>query len=146
MISAGDAEGVEREAMAQRSKRRQPRRTRVTATFEFTQSQHHRVIHVDGAWGAITNQGLIAMDFFSEYKSPPDSIEFELEVGKLPTELTREGGDTITREREVTALLNLQTATAIRDWLNQKIGELDALNKEVASRLETEATHGNASD
>ena len=138
-VSKGDT-------VAQRSRRRQPREERATVTFEFTQSQHHRVIHVDGAWGGITAQGLIAMDFFSEYKSPPDSIRFQFEVGKPATELARVGGDAFIREREVTAILNLQTATAIRDWLNQKIGELDALNKELASRLETEATHGNASD
>lgn len=86
------------------------------------------------------------MDFFSEYKSPPDSVRYQFEVGKPATELARVGGDVIMREREVTAILNLQTATAVRDWLNQKIGELDAVSKEVASRLETEASHGNASD
>ena len=129
--------------MAQRSRRRQPRGKRAALTFKFTESQHHRVIHVDGAWGGITGQGLIHMDLFSEYRSPPDSVKVQLEVGKPPEELARVGGTAITREREVTAILNLQTATAIRDWLNQKIEEHAALSDVTGTPAE-EA--GNASD
>ena len=132
--------------MAQRSKRRKPVGKRATVTFKFSQSQQHRVIHVDGAWGGITGQGLIHMDLFSEYKSLPDSVTVQFEVGKPTTELARGGEETITREREVTAIVNLRTATAIRDWLSQKIDELGALSEEVARTAETEASHGNASD
>lgn len=132
--------------MAQRSRRRKPREKRPIVTFAFTQSQHHRVIHVDGAWGGITAQGLINIDLFSEYTSPPDTISLQLEVGKPPTETDRVGGQSITREREVTAIVTLQTAAAIRDWLSQKIDELAALNEEVAQRAELEAGHGNAND
>lgn len=134
------------ERVAQRSRRRQPKGKRATVTFEFTESQHHRVIHVDGAWGGITGQRLIHMDLFSEYMSPPDSINVQLEAGKPPKELARVGGEVITREREVTAMLNLRTAVAIRDWLSQKIDELVAVSEEVARAAETEASHGNASD
>ena len=134
------------ERVAKRSKRRRPEAKRATVTFKFTESQHHRVIHVDGAWGGITGQGLIHIDLFSEYKSPPDSVRVQLEAGKPPKELARVSGEAITREREITAILNLQTATAIRDWLSQKIDELGALNEEIARRAETEASHGNAGD
>ena len=134
------------ERVAKRLKRRQPEAKRATVTFKFTESQHHRVIHVDGAWGGITGQGLIHMDLFSEYKSPPDSVRVQLEDGKLPKELTRIGGEEITREREVTAMLNLRTAVAIRGWLNQKIDELAALSEEAERAAETEASHGTASD
>ena len=101
---------------------------------------------MDGAWGGITGHGLIHMDLFSEYKSPPDSVKMQFEVGKPPKELLREGGEAITREREVTAILSLQTATLIRDWLSQKLDEIAAITEEMERSAETETDHGNASD
>ena len=91
--------------------------------FYFVKGNQHRVIHVDGAWGGITSSGGVHMSVYSERVDVPSKVVHEVEGNKLGKEKTdrREGGEQIIRELDATLVMNLKTATVIRDWLSEKI-------------------------
>jgi hypothetical protein len=92
--------------------------------FDYIKGQFFRVIHADGAIGAITPGGLINMAIFSERSAIPRRLVFSLDkTGQpsipLPNEtVTR---DSIVREVEVDVHMSLACATAIHAWLGQQI-------------------------
>ncbi len=96
--------------------------------FHFVKSADYRVIHVDGAHGGITPHGFVQMTLYAERQPIPQRTTHEVSSGQVGDELTDErlGRDGPVRECEVTAILSLPTATALRDWLEKRIEQLNA--------------------
>ncbi|HEV7909506.1 MAG TPA: hypothetical protein VGP28_00060 [Methylocella sp.] len=94
--------------------------------FHFEKSHLFRVIHVDGAVGAIApSSKLIHMSVFSERAPVPKKTVHTVTGGILGAEVTekREGRQGIFREVEVDLVFSAETAIAIRTWLDDKIQE-----------------------
>lgn len=99
--------------------------------FNFLKSPQYRTIHADGVWGGVSPRGWICMSLFSERSPLPNTIEYSLtEEGKLGEEVVREGKAGIVREIDVTALMDLKLAKALRTWLDDKIAEAERLRME----------------
>lgn len=90
-----------------------------TLRFDYIKSTQFRVIHVDGVHGGLRPSGRsIHMALFSERNAIPQQEQFKVDAGRLGEKVKSEGRESIIRELEVDAILDLDAARAIRDWLN----------------------------
>lgn len=101
-------------------------------TFYFIKSPQHQEVLVDGAFGGVTPQGRVAMTVYSERGPVPTAVHHELKNGVLGPELpdTREGKKGYVRIAHSTLYLDYAQAVAVRDWLDQKITELNKLREQ----------------
>jgi len=100
--------------------------------FDYIKSNQFRVVDVDGAHGGLTpNAQRIQMALFSERAPIPKRETYKLEKGRLGGKLiTKEERDAIIREVEVEALMDLETAKRIVNWLKDKINVAEKLANE----------------
>lgn len=101
-------------------------------TFHYIKSAQHRVVHVDGAFGAVTPKGFISMGLFSErFPFPTESTHSLIDDGSaLKNEADEvKGKKGIVREIDVTAVLTPDLAKKIAEWLIQKATEAEKLVK-----------------
>ena len=100
-----------------------------TIKFDYVKSNHFRVIHVDGAHGGVTGNGLIQMALYNERMPIPQStVQAITPENTLGDELSeaRVVRQAIVREVEVEALMDLNTATALLKWLTAHVATLEA--------------------
>ena len=103
--------------------------------FDYIKSNQFRVIRVDGAHGGIAPNGhTIQMALFSERAPIPKRETYKLEQGKLGERTAVEQRDAVIREVEIEALMDLNTAKRIVNWLQDKIDVAEQLQKELAER------------
>ena len=94
--------------------------------FHYEKSNLFRVVHVDGALGGPTPQGKILVSVYSERLPLPKVITQELKPdGSLGGETDRVSRGGIFREVEVALMMDRNVAESIREWLGDKIRELD---------------------
>lgn len=104
--------------------------------FHFEKASFFRVIHVDGAFGGVSpGNRLIHMSVYSERQPIPKKIVQKINHGVLGEEIPekRIARSGIFRELEADLVMSLETATAIRVWLDQKINELQQIHEQIAS-------------
>jgi len=92
--------------------------------FDYEKSKFFRVIHVDGAIGSPTPKGDgIQMALFSERVPIPRSEEYSITTGGQIGERTQIDVRPcqVFREVEVEAILSIEIAKRLRDWLSDKI-------------------------
>lgn len=93
-------------------------------------SASFREVHVDGAYGGITPQGLVNLNFFAERTPIPKSSEFEITEEQKVGTLIKHSDDSksgILREFEFGIYMNIQTAKSIVELLNTKIDMYESL-------------------
>ena len=96
--------------------------------IHFIKGAQFRVIHADGYWGGITPSGMLHCAFFSERAPFPTRIINQItKDGRLGAETSRETKTGIVREIDVDVAMSLQTAQGLRNWLSERIMELEAL-------------------
>jgi len=96
-----------------------------TISYDYIKGNNFRVIHVDGVYGGNAPQlGVIHMDVFSERwpipKRTVNRFNPEREIGEeiFEERVTR---DAVVREVEAHLVMNIEVATKIRGWLDDKI-------------------------
>ena len=95
--------------------------------FAYRESRSYRTIHVGGAFGGINTSGDIFAGIFSVRPHLPNSSF--VDIDEAGTALGGEQHETtpgMVREVEVGLLMDLETAKAIRTWLNEKITTLES--------------------
>lgn len=92
-------------------------------TFHFIKSNFFRVVHVDGAWGGITPQAKIHVDFYSERQPIPRSITSTVTDGRIGQEVrdSRESKEGIIREVEVGLVMDVAVAEQVIIWLQDRV-------------------------
>lgn len=118
-----------------------PRRVK----FHFVKSSLFRVIHSDGVWGGLSPRGLMTLSFFNERLPIPQAVEHAITDGTLGDEVARHGRDGIVREVEFEAIMTIEAAKSLRDWLDQHITKGEALVAEARKQDESRASKGAAS-
>lgn len=120
-------------ASRRRTSRKTPVKTEKTtapATLraKFRRGTHHRVIRVTGAWGGVTTNFDIQMAVYSEVNQIPDELVYEVDSETHTVKLVPNKADTekiVIREVEAELVFDLNTARAIRAWLDAKIHEVE---------------------
>jgi hypothetical protein len=93
-----------------------------TVRFDYIKSNFFRVVHVDGVHGGVRpSADSVHIAFFNERNAIPKAEEHQVEGGKLGEQTLREGRVAIVREVEFDAILSIETAKSLRNWLDQKI-------------------------
>jgi hypothetical protein len=97
--------------------------------FEYTYADGFRSHHVDGATGGVTPNGFIHFAVYSEKFELPKKQLFGLNSdGTLGSLLDGEVGTTkIVRELSADIFVTLAAARGLRDWLGERITELESL-------------------
>lgn len=97
--------------------------------FHYIKSNYFRVVHVDGAQGAVTPSLQIQMALFSERLPIPQRTVHELDDdGRLKTSAFESSGKSgVVREVEVEAIMSIATAKSLVDWLQDRISQAEAL-------------------
>jgi hypothetical protein len=117
-------------------------------SYEYIKSSQFRVIHCSGAVGGPTPQGFLAMTVFSERTPIPKSVVHEiLQTGEHQTlgpevVAERKSKRGIIREAEMTVLLSLDNATALRDWLNKSIETMQEIQQSTSQAPERSSGPG----
>lgn len=106
-----------------------------TVTFHYLKANQFRVIHVDGALGGVTPRFLIHMSLYSERPAIPQQQVFDLtSSGKLKDGPPRAiGKDGVVRELEVDAMMDLDTAKSIGEWLLKQVATAEAAMKAIVA-------------
>jgi hypothetical protein len=109
--------------------------------IHFIKGNLFRVVHVDGVWGGVTPQLDLQMAFFSERTPIPRTIIQELGSDSAFHEVGREGKAGIVREVEVEAVMSLDVARSVAQWLQEKITQLEKVKAQAAME-DSENLHG----
>jgi hypothetical protein len=91
--------------------------------FHYLKSAHFRVIHADGAWGGLTPDANVFINFFSQRPPIPDLTVHEISAdGSLGPEISDSGISKrgVVREIEAGVVLSLETTNALIQWLIEK--------------------------
>jgi hypothetical protein len=90
----------------------------------FIKTANYRTYYFDGAFGGLTPKGAIYLDLYLERAATPQSMKMDLGTGS-PSEVpdTRHGKSGIVREIECGLIMDIQAASALRDWLNRKLDQ-----------------------
>jgi hypothetical protein len=108
--------------------------------FDYVKSNHFRVVHVDGVHGgARPNANSIHMALFNERNAIPKSETYSVTEGRLGPPVKADRREAVIREVEIDAVMDLNTAKALRQWLDQAIGAVEQL-----SRLDRSTTNHDA--
>jgi len=111
--------------------------------FRYEKSLLCRVIHVDGAWGGLTPRGDVYMALYSEHQPTPDQTVYRQNPdGVTASEVSTDSIEGVIREIDVEAILTYQGAIALRDWLNDRIKNIDEVRSEIESRRSHGSTEG----
>lgn len=95
--------------------------------YDYIKSNFFRVIHVDGVHGGPrASGGSIHMALFNERNAIPKAEEYDVKDGRLGKQTGKEGRPGMVREVEFDMIMGLDTARAIREWLNNVIAKLEA--------------------
>lgn len=92
-----------------------------TVKFHYIKASAFRVVHVDGAIGGMTPQGLFHAAIFSERFPIPLQATHPLmdgAIGKATEVVVRDG---IVRELEADLMMTLEGAKRLRDWLSTTV-------------------------
>ena len=109
-----------------------PEQTPTLVSFHYIKSNLFRVIHVDGAVGNVTPSGLIFLGLFNDRAAIPRMMVHEItEAGQVGAEhqderVSKKG---IVREIETGAIMSVETATSLIEWLQEKIDLVNKLRK-----------------
>ena len=96
--------------------------------FDYIKTPDFRNIHVDGVHGGVAPSGFLNMVVFSTRKAIPQQITNLIqEDGTLGSEIRdqRVSRTALVRDLEANLIMSLPSAVVLRDWLSQKIDELD---------------------
>ncbi len=93
--------------------------------FDYIKSRHFRVVKVNGVVGGIS-RGELAMSFWSERSPIPQRMVFAVEEdGSLGDEVMDErvSRDAVIREVELCAIVDIDFATELAEWLQKHIAK-----------------------
>jgi hypothetical protein len=105
--------------------------------FVYEKARHHRTLHADGAWAAVTPHAEIQASFFTNLRRMPVSVTHGVgEDDTLGPAMQEEASDLI-REVDVTVVMNIVTAKSVIDLLSRMISQaepiLAAKNAQIAA-------------
>ncbi|WP_145987240.1 MULTISPECIES: hypothetical protein [Bradyrhizobium] len=105
--------------------------------FHFEKSRYFRVIHVDGAAGGFSpGNRNVHLAIFSERSPLPRTVVHNVADGVLGAEIEsrRESKKGVFREIEADLVMSIETAIALREWLNERITESELISSMISEK------------
>jgi hypothetical protein len=107
-----------------------------TINFDYLKSSQFRVVHSDGAFFALTTQG-VTISFFAERQPIPRRVTHRVNSdGSLGEEIVEQRvvRDAVIRDTEVAVTMSLDTAKRIREKLDEVLKIVEKMNPPTESR------------
>ncbi|MEN6578929.1 MAG: hypothetical protein ABFD90_21475 [Phycisphaerales bacterium] len=104
-------------------------------SFDYIKSTCFRVIRVDGVHGGVTPRADgVQLAMFSERKPIPMHEEYTIsEDGALGNRTDVKQRDAIVREVEVEAMLSVEVARKLEEWLHDKIKQIEQFQNKISN-------------
>ena len=94
--------------------------------LQYLKTSNYRTYYVSGVFGGGTPNGNIYMELFVERAPTPKIVVHKLgKNGSLGEEIKREGKTGIIREVEAGLVMDLKTASLLKEWLSEKIEQIE---------------------
>ncbi len=109
-----------------------PESGKLKLPFHYIKGNYFRPIHVDGIIGNVTPAGLIFAALYSERASIPQlMVHVITESGQIGPEVPedRQAKSGVVRDVEVGAIMSVETAKSVVDWLRTQIDLVERLRK-----------------
>jgi len=96
-----------------------------TIEFHYQKGNEFRVLHVDGVYGGLSPDGYINMSVYNQRRPIPQKVVHEIEDQELGDEREeeRESKEGVVREVEANIVMDVNTAVALRNWIDEKLEE-----------------------
>jgi hypothetical protein len=102
--------------------------------FVYEKARHHRTLHADGAWSAVTPHAEVQISFYNDLRRMPVSVALPIrEDDSVGPEEPLEISDLV-REVDITVVMNIETAKAAVAILNQMIAQAEPIIQKAAAR------------
>lgn len=106
--------------------------------FKYIFRDDYNPVYANGAHGGVSSRGEIVINFFNERPAMPYEVEHDVLVdntlsGGVVTKPKNFDG-TLVRFVENGITINLETAKAIRKWLDEKITQLEGIKNAANNR------------
>jgi hypothetical protein len=90
--------------------------------FQHIKAPDYRTVLVDGAFGGVGPRGNLNMAFYTECVATPLQVVHEVkDDGTLGKETARESREGFVREMTVNAVMSLDTAETIANWMLERV-------------------------
>jgi hypothetical protein len=101
-------------------------------TFKYVYPENLRDLYINGCWGGVTPRKEIYMHLFSERHPIPKSVTHSVDkkTMALGKEIDKEEGGNVVRLIQTSVAMDISTAIAVRDWLDDKIKAVQKMNEE----------------
>ncbi len=97
--------------------------------FTYKKRNDNQVFYVDGLFGGLTPKGMLYIDLFQERMPTPKEIRFNLtDEGRLGEEIERNSIAGVVRDVQCGLVMNMDTALAIKNWLDDRIKEMGRIS------------------
>jgi hypothetical protein len=95
--------------------------------FVYEKARHHRTLHADGAWSALTPQLEIQTAFFANLRPLPISETRTIQEDDTLPPGTHQEKEGMVREVDVTVVVNLKVAKSIIGLLQQMVDSAEVI-------------------
>ncbi len=93
--------------------------------IDYVKSQLFRVVYAEGIWGGLSGNGDLHLSFWNSREPIPKRVNYRVADNGELVETSRETRCDLVREVEIGVLMNLATARALRNWLDEMIDDRD---------------------
>lgn len=105
-----------------------------TFTFKYIIPDDLRDYYINGAYGGVTPRNEISMHLFSERRPIPLSLTYTINKDNtLSKDKKQKYGADVIRLVQSSVVMDVSTAKAIRDWLDNKIKFINKLEEKKES-------------
>lgn len=109
-------------------------------TFKYVLPDNLRDFYINGAYGGLTPRGEISMHLYCERNPMPINMTHTINKnGSLSKTTTSEYGADVIRLVQSSVIMDVGTAIAIRDWLDDKISEAKKIEEKALKEKVKEA-------
>jgi hypothetical protein len=107
-------------------------KTKITEIdFHYLKTSSYRSYYFNGIFGGLTPNGSIYMELFLERRPTPIKVKHKIkETGEIGDEIEKDTKKGIIREIECGLIMDINTATRLRDWIDGKIEEYEKIFKD----------------
>lgn len=107
-------------------------KTKKKIVYKYKFRKDYNPVYANGAYGGVSSKGEIVINFFNERQAIPYEAEHEIIGNQLSDQVITKpvgfNGTHHVRFIENGVTLNLETAKAIRSWLDKHIAQLEGIN------------------
>ena len=114
--------------------------------FKYIFNYGYNPVYVNGAQGGISHRGELVMNFYLERQPLPDSISHEINpngtIGNQTSEEPEDLKNSLVRFIDSGIILNYESARDLHSWLEERLKEMETIERAKATMKFGESAPG----